>query len=146
VLDPLVGVLDIAVERLSVEDRGRGVLVFVRPATDLDHRLHVGHDQLGMLVGHDIGAGDHGGGVGHLQGPVRILGQVLDRLELAGVLLQVLEDFALGVDRIDDPLFQSPFPSGRNARSCLWSRRSQSSDGLFISTWSISGLSYQSSG
>ena len=40
----------------------------------------------------------------------------------------------------------SAVSSGRKARSCLWSRRIHSSDGLFMHTWSISGLSYQSSG
>ena len=42
--------------------------------------------------------------------------------------------------------FSSAVSSGRNARSCLWSRRSHSSDGFSISGPIISGLSYQSSG
>ena len=42
--------------------------------------------------------------------------------------------------------FSSAVSSGRNARSCLWSRRSQSSDGFSMSGPIISGLSYQSSG
>ena len=53
-----------------------------------------------MLVGHDVGAGDDGRAVRHLHGPVRIPGQVLDRLDLPGRLLQVLEHLALRVDRI----------------------------------------------
>ena len=42
--------------------------------------------------------------------------------------------------------FSSAVSSGRKARSCLWSRRSHSSDGFSISGPIISGLSYQSSG
>ena len=42
--------------------------------------------------------------------------------------------------------FSSAVSSGRNARSCLWSRRSHSSDGFSMSGPIISGLSYQSSG
>ena len=106
VLDALVGVLDVEVERLAVEDHGGGVLVLVGPPADLDHRLHVGDDELGVLVGHHVGAGDDGRAVGHLHGPVRVPRQVLDRLELAGRLLQVLEHLALGVDGVDDAALQ----------------------------------------
>ena len=105
-LMPSVGILDVQVERLLVEDRRRGVLVLVGPAPHLDHALHERDDELGVLLGHHVGAGDGGGDVGHLQGPVRIPGQVLDRLELARRLLEMLEGLALGIDRIDDALFQ----------------------------------------
>ena len=60
-LDALIGVLDIAVERLPVEDDPGGVLVLVRPPADLDHGLHVSDDKLRVLVGHDVGAGDDRG-------------------------------------------------------------------------------------
>ena len=46
------------------------------------------------------------GMLAHLQGPVRVPGQVLDGLELAGRLLQVLEGLALGVDRVDGALLE----------------------------------------
>ena len=52
VLDALVGVLDVEVERLLVQDGGGGVLVLVRPPADLDHALHEGDDQLGVLLRH----------------------------------------------------------------------------------------------
>ncbi len=83
VLDALVGVLDVPVERLLVEDRRRGALVLVRPAADLDHALHERDGEFRVLLGHHVAAGDGGGDVGHLQAPVRIPGQVLDRRELA---------------------------------------------------------------
>ncbi len=42
--------------------------------------------------------------------------------------------------------FSRAVSSGLKARSCLWSRRSHSSDGFSMSGPIISGLSYQSSG
>ena len=146
VLDALVGVLGVEVERLPVEDRTGGVLVLVGPAADLDHGLHVGDDELGVLVGHHVGAGDDGGRVGDLDGPVRVLGQVLDHLDLAGGLLQVLEDLALRVDGVD--LARRAAPSragGRPGRAC-GRGASTAPTGCSSCTWSISGLSYQSSG
>ena len=73
---------------------------------DLDHRLHVGDDQLGVLVGHDVGAGDDGRGVGDLDRPVRTPRQVLDHLDPARRLLEVLEHLALRVDRVDGAVEQ----------------------------------------
>ena len=67
VLDAVVGVLDVEVEGLLVEDRRGGMLVLVGPAPDLDHALHERDDELGVLLGHLGGAGDHGGDVGDLQ-------------------------------------------------------------------------------
>ncbi len=98
--------LDVQVEGRAVEDLCCGMLVLVGPAPNLDHALHVRHDEFRVLLGHDLGAGDGRGDVGHLQGPVRIPGQVFDRFELARRFLQLLEDFALRVDRIDNALFQ----------------------------------------
>ena len=101
VLNALVGVLGIQVERLPVEDHRGCVLVLVCPAADLNHGLQVGDDQLGMLIGHHIGTGDHGGAVSHLQGPVRVPGQVKDGLELTGGLRELLQGPALVVDGIN---------------------------------------------
>ncbi|MGA8052667.1 MAG: hypothetical protein WCA12_02205, partial [Burkholderiales bacterium] len=101
VLDALVGVLDVAVVGLAVQDHGRGVLVFVGPAPHLDHRLQEGDDQFGVLLGHHVAAGDDCGLVVGLQPPVRVTRQVLDCRDLPRVLLQVLPGLAVGVDRID---------------------------------------------
>ena len=89
-------------------DPGGAVLVDVGPATDLDHCFHVGDDELGVLVGHDVGACDHRRAVGHLHGPVRVAGQVLDRLELASVLLEMLEDLALRTESPFHKVLQRP--------------------------------------
>ena len=67
VFDAFVGVLHVQVERLLVEDRRRGVLVLVGPASHLDHALHERDGEFGVLLGHHLGAGDGGGNVGHLQ-------------------------------------------------------------------------------
>ena len=83
VLDAFVGVLGIQVEGLAVENERCSALVIVRPAPDLDHGLHIGDDQLGVLLGHHVGAGDDRGGVGNLNRPVRELGQVEDGLDFA---------------------------------------------------------------
>ena len=137
--DASVRVLDVQVERLLVEDRSGGVLVLVSPAPDLDHAFHERDDELGVLLGHDVRARDDGRNVAHLQGPVRILGQVLDRLELARCLLEMLQGAALGVDRIDDTLLAAPPPAdGRQGRACgpAWSH---SSEGLSMGS-SIFGI------
>jgi hypothetical protein len=64
--DALIGVLGIEVEGLPVEHVGGRAFVLVGPAADLDHGLHVGDDQLGLLLGHHVGAGDDGRRVGDL--------------------------------------------------------------------------------
>ena len=102
VLDALVRVLGVKIERLPVEDVRRGALVLVGPASDLDHGLHVGDDELRVFFGHHVGAGDDSGSVGDLHRIVRVSGQILDHLDLACRLLEMLEDLALGVDGIDD--------------------------------------------
>jgi len=107
VFDASVRMLDVQVECLLVQNRRCGVLVLVGPAPHLDHAFHKRDNELGMLLGHDIGARDDGGDIGHLQGPVWIPGQVLDRLELARRLLESLEDDALGIDRIAIPAISS---------------------------------------
>jgi hypothetical protein len=106
VLDALVGVLDVAVERLLVEDFRGGALVLVGPASGLDHALHERDGEFGVLLGHDVGARDGRGNVGHLQAPVRIAGEVLDRRELARRLGDLLERLGLHVHRINDALFE----------------------------------------
>jgi len=111
-------VLDVPVERRLVEDRRGGMLVLVAPAPDLDDSLHERDDELGMLLGHVGGTGVDGRQVARLQGPVGVPGQVLDRLELAGGFLQVLEVPALRVDRIDLAIQQRGFER-RTERSCL---------------------------
>ena len=102
----LVRILGIQVEGLPVEDHRCSALVLVGPAPDLHHGFHVGNDQLGVFLAHHVGAGDDGGGVGNLHGPVRVPRQILDHLDLARRLLQVLEDLALGVDGIDSAFQQ----------------------------------------
>ena len=106
VQDAPVGVLDIQVVGLLVQDRRCGVLVLVGPAPDLDEALQECDDQLGVLFARHIADRAGGRDIGPLQGPVRIIGQVLDGLDLARLLLDMLEDLALGVDRIDGAVEQ----------------------------------------
>ncbi len=103
---PAERVIDVEVERLLVEDRRGGALVLVGPAADLDHPLHERDGEFGVLLGHDVGAGDGGGDVGHLEAPVRVPRQVLDRRELARRLRQLRQGAGLHVHRVDDALLE----------------------------------------
>ena len=98
---PLERILDIQVKCLLVEDCCGSVFVLVSPASYLDHPFHKRDNKLRVLLGHHIGTGDNGGDVGHLQGPVRIPGQILDRLHFARRFLKMLEGFALSINGID---------------------------------------------
>ena len=60
----------------------------------------------GCFCGHHVGAGDGGGDVGHLQGPVRIPRQVLDGLELAGRLGKLRKRPRLHVHGVDDAFLE----------------------------------------
>ena len=75
--------------------------MIVGPAPHLDHALHVGDDEFRVLLGHHVRTGDDGGRIGDLQLPVRVSGQVFHHPDFSGVLLQVLEHLALGIDGID---------------------------------------------
>ena len=108
-LNAPVGILNVQIVGLLVEDRRRRVLVFVGPAPNPDHAFHERYDKLRMLLGHYIGAGNDGGDIGNLQPPVRIPGQVLNGSKFTRRFLYMLEDSALCVDRIDLSFKQRSF-------------------------------------
>ena len=62
-----------------------------------------------MLLGHDVGTSDGGRYVGYLQGPIWITGEVLDRLELAGSLRELLQGAGLHIHGVNSAFLQRSF-------------------------------------
>ena len=105
--DAFIRIFFIPVIGLFVEDGRGGALVCVGPAPHLDQALQERDDQFRVLLARHIGDREGRRDIGRpLQRPVRVPGEVLDGLELAGCLREHAQDLALTIHGIDRALFE----------------------------------------